>query len=75
MPRTPYKTDDGEKVYEEGRATFNEVDATADTNQYSVAKKKLADDLTFEKEFPGYLTSSAASKAKDIEYRVRKNLK
>lgn len=75
MPRTEYRTEDGEKTYAEGQARFNEIDKNSDKEDYSLAKKRLADDLTFEKEFPGYLTTSAASRAKDIEYRVRKNLK
>ena len=56
------------------RLEYNEVDANSQFEEYSVAKKKLADDLTFEKEFPGYLTTAVASKVKDVENRVRKKL-
>ena len=75
MPRTPYQTEDGEKTYNEGRTTFNEVDANSAKEDYSVAKRKLADDLTLEKEFPGMLTTKAMSQAKDAEYRSRKKFK
>lgn len=57
------------------RLEYNQIDANSQFEDYSIAKKKLADDLTFEKEFPGYLTTSAASKAKDIENRVRSKIK